>query len=307
MGSWSARQQAAMSRPLLFAMPGNESFAAALARHLNAEVGALEVRRFPDGESYVRIDTAVAGRQLAIVNSLHEPDPQFLPLIFAAKLAADLGAATVGLVAPYLAYMRQDTRFRPGEAVSSQYFAQLLSRNFSWLVTVDPHLHRWKSLHDLYALDARVVSAAAAVGDWIRRNVQDPVLIGPDSESRQWATVIADVAGAPCFVLEKTRHGDRDVSIEVPAGVALEGHTPVLVDDIISTAHTMIAVVRQLRERQLPPPVCIGVHGVFAADAHRELLEAGASRIVTTNSIPHGTSQIDLSPHVAAAIASLTS
>jgi len=286
-------------------MPGNEAFTSAIATTLDAEVGSLEVRRFPDGESYVRIDSNVVDRQVAIVHSLHAPDPQFLPLIFVARVAADLGAARVGLVAPYLAYMRQDWRFKPGEAISSIYFADMLSQCFSWLVTVDPHLHRWKHLSDVYTLDARVVSAATAVGDWIRLNVKDPVLIGPDSESSQWVTAIAEPSRVPFVVLEKTRHGDREVTIDMNDDESLKQRTPVLVDDIISTAHTMIAVVRQLRARGLPAPVCIGIHGIFAAEAERELLEAGAAQIVTANSIPHHTNQIDLGNPVATMVRTL--
>ena len=66
-----------------------------------------------------------------------------LPLIFAAATARELAAAKIGLVAPYLAYMRQDRRFNPGEAVTSRQVAGLLSSAFDWLVTVDPHLHRY--------------------------------------------------------------------------------------------------------------------------------------------------------------------
>ena len=294
-----------MTKPLLFALPGNEAFAASLARHLGAERGVLEVRRFPDGESYVRLDSDVTGREVVFVCGLHEPDPQFLPLVFAARVAKDLGATRVGLVAPYLAYMRQDVRFKAGEAITSIYFADMLSHCFAWLVTVDPHLHRWKSLGEIYSLDARVVPAAPVVGEWIRQHVANPVLIGPDSESSQWVTAVANLAAAPFTVLEKTRHGDRDVTVAVNDDASLMGRTPVLVDDIISTAHTMIAVVRQLRERGMSAPVCIGVHGVFAPEAFRELSEAGAARIVTTNTIPHASSDIDLSDSVAAVVRSL--
>jgi len=294
-----------MTRPLLFALPGHEAFAASVATHLDAEKGALEVRRFPDGESYVRLDSDVAGREAAFVCSLHEPDPGFLQMVFAARVAKDLGAVRVGLVAPYLAYMRQDVRFKPGEAVSSIYFAELLSRCFDWLTTVDPHLHRWKSLDDLYSLRSCVVPAAPAIGDWIKRNVQNPVLIGPDSESSQWVTAIASLAGAPFVVLEKVRRGDRDVSITVNDPTLLAGRTPVLVDDIISTAHTMMAVVRQLVGQGLPAPVCVGVHGVFAPDAFRDLAAAGAARIVTTNTIPHPSNGIDLGADMADAVRSM--
>lgn len=289
----------------LLALPGHEALAPRLCAALQAPAIALATRDFPDGESYLRIEDDVKGRAVAVLCTLHEPNPRFLPLAFVADTLRELGATSVGLVAPYLAYMRQDVRFKPGEAISSVYFSWLLSQCFSWLVTVDPHLHRWKSLGDIYDLDARVVPAAPAVGAWIRRHVPNAVLIGPDSESSQWVTAIAHFAGAPFVVLDKTRHGDRDVTIEVHDNPALRGRTPVLVDDIISTAHTMIAVVLQLRGMGLPAPVCIGVHGVFAPEAYRELATAGAERIVTTNTIPHESSEIDMSGSIAAAVSPL--
>jgi len=127
-------------KPLLFSLPGNDAFATMLAAALGGERGELEHRRFPDGESYVRLHTPVAGRAVAFVCSLNAPDEKTLALLFAAGAARELGAARVGLVAPYLAYMRQDKRFQPGEALTSAHYADLLSRAFDWLATVDPHL-----------------------------------------------------------------------------------------------------------------------------------------------------------------------
>ena len=75
----------------------------------------------------MRIDTPVRGRCVVLAGSLHQPDEKTLPLLFAADAARELGAAQVGLVAPYLAYMRQDRRFEPGEAVTSRSYARLLS------------------------------------------------------------------------------------------------------------------------------------------------------------------------------------
>src|SRR6516165_4278571 len=113
--------------PVIFALPGNEAITGALATQLGAELGTSEVRRFPDGDSYVRLDTPVAGRAVILVCTLDRPDEKFLPLSFMATTARELGADRVGLVSPYLAYMRQDKRFRSGEAVSSVHFAKLLS------------------------------------------------------------------------------------------------------------------------------------------------------------------------------------
>src|SRR3546814_2966154 len=82
-----------------------------------------------------------------------------LPLRFAARAAREFGARSVGLIAPYLGYMRQDTRFHPGEAVSTPLFAQFLEEAFDWLVTVDPHLHRVERLQSLYRIPTAHVSA----------------------------------------------------------------------------------------------------------------------------------------------------
>lgn len=70
----------------------------------------------------------------------------------------------MGLVAPYLAYMRQDQQFRPGEVVTSRMFAALVSRHVDWLVTVDPHLHRVHALDEIYAVPTRRRGGAGACG-----------------------------------------------------------------------------------------------------------------------------------------------
>jgi ribose-phosphate pyrophosphokinase len=164
------------SQTLVLALPGNEQRAQALASALEVVAGAVTVRRFPDRESYVRIDEPVEARDVILACTLDRPDDKVLPLLFLAATARELGALSVGLVAPYLAYMRQDRRFREGEGVTSTYFAALLSRAFDWLVTVDPHLHRRKSLGDIYSIPSAVVHAAGEVSRWIRTHVSRPLL-----------------------------------------------------------------------------------------------------------------------------------
>lgn len=280
--------------PLLFPLPGNEALAASLGAALPAEVGVLTVRRFPDGETYVRVETPVENRMVVLVCTLDRPDEKLLPLVFAAATVRELGAKRIGLLAPYLAYMRQDRRFQAGEAISSQYFARLLSETVDWIVTVDPHLHRRASLGEIYSVPTTVLHAAPLVSGWIAERVQRPVLIGPDAESAQWVHAVAGAAGAPAVVLEKTRRGDRDVDIEVPDMERWRDHTPVLVDDIVSTARTMIETVGQLRHVGLVDPVCVVVHPVFAPGAYEELVAAGARDIVSCNTIPHASNRIDV-------------
>ncbi len=292
---------------LIFAWPGQEGLATALARALPGEIGSLETRQFPDGETYLRVLTEVSGRDCMVVASLDRPDAKALPVVLLAETLRDLGAASAGLVAPYLAYMRQDGRFHPGEGVTSRYFARLLSNHFNWLVTVDPHLHRYASLDEIYSIPSRVVHAAGAIAAWIEANVARPVLIGPDSESEQWVADVARRAHAPHVVLQKIRHGDRDVEVSVPQVERWRDHTPVLVDDIVSTARTMIEAVKHLQRIGLAAPVCVGVHAVLAGQAYDDLLRAGAARVVTTNSIAHPTNALDIAPESAAAVRGLLS
>ena len=288
--------------PLIFAMPGNEEMTRGLAANLDAELGQSEVRRFPDGESYVRIDSDVRGRDVVVVCTLDRPDEKFLPLAFFAATARELGAKRIGLVAPYLAYMRQDKRFRPGEGVTSAYFANLLGERIDWLVTMDPHLHRHKSLAEIYAIPTAVAHAGSAIGDWIRARVSAPVVVGPDGESEQWVAAVAEQARAPYFVLEKTRLGDRDVKVSTPDTDRWKGRTPVLVDDIVSTARTMIAAAAQFREAGFGDIVAVGVHALFAGGAYDDLKGSGVSRIVTCNTVPHPSNDIDVAGRLAAAV-----
>lgn len=281
-------------RPLLFALPGNGRATTRLGQAVGADIGQLTVRRFPDGESYVRLDSEVRGRSVALVCTLDRPDDKLLPLIFAAEAARELGAKRVGLVSPYLAYLRQDHRFREGEAVTSRHFARIVAGAMDWLVTVDPHLHRIPSLTDVYPIEARVLHAAPKVSQWIRANVERPLLIGPDAESVQWVNAVAAAAGSPSVVLEKVRRGDREVQVSIPDVSRWRGHTPVLVDDIVSTARTMIATVGHLIPSGLPAPVCVAVHAIFAGTAYEDLRAAGAGAVVTCNTIPHVSNGIDL-------------
>jgi ribose-phosphate pyrophosphokinase len=277
------------------AMPGNETMAAALAARTQSPLIGLETRQFPDGESYVRIAGDVAGLDLDIVCTLARPDPQFLPLVFAATTARELGAVRVNLIAPYLAYMRQDKRFKSGEAVSSASFAALLSRVFDRVTTVDPHLHRRRDLGEIFSIPTRVEHAAPLLADWIKDNVNDPLVVGPDAESEQWVAAVASRAGAPHIVSNKTRRGDRDVSVDLPDLSALRGRRAVLVDDIVSSGRTMIETARKLAAVGMPKPVCVAVHALFADQSYAELLSL-CERVVSTDTVPHASNAISVAP-----------
>lgn len=279
---------------IVFSLPDDDDSAHILARNLNAEMGKAIVRRFPDGESYICIESSVKEKTVIVLAALREPDAKMLPLIFLAATLRDLGAKRIILVAPYLPYMRQDRRFREGEGITSGYFAGLISEWFDALITVDPHLHRRKSLDEIYSIPSFALHAAPLVSNWIRKNIKNPLLVGPDGESEQWVKSVAEEAAAPYIVLEKVRRGDRDVEVSIPQIEKWNERTPILVDDIISTAKTMIKTVGHLKDLKFNPSVCIGIHAVFADNAYADLLEAGVEKIVTCNTISHESNDIDV-------------
>ncbi len=290
--------------PVLIAVPGNEDHAHGLGHRLGYPVIVPEVRRFPDGELYVRIGGVHPLRgDVVLVGNLDSDN--FLRVAFLAGAARDLGASRVGLVAPYLAYMRQDSRFQPGEGVTATYFGRLVSSTVDWLVTVDPHLHRLASLAEVYSIPTTIARAAPEIARWVAAEVERPVLVGPDAESVQWVSAVAARCGAPFVILEKTRRGDRDVSISAPDGpsiLAAGGRTPVVIDDIVSTGRTMIEATRQLRAAGSAPPICVAIHAVFADALSATLIDAGARRIVTCDTIAHATNQIRVAEPLAVAV-----
>lgn len=286
---------------LAIPLPGNGAFAAKLARQPGFESGVLTVRRFPDGERHVRLGSEVTGRHVDIVCTLNEADEHFLPLAFAADALRDLGAISVNLVAPYLGYMRQDARFRVGEAVTSRTFARLLSQVVDSLLTVDPHLHRISSLAEIYSIPARAVSAAPEIAAWIRREAPDALVIGPDAESEQWARQIAEPSGVPYVVMQKVRSGDRDVHVDVPDLTPYRGRRPVLVDDIASSGRTLAAAAHAIAKQGMGRPDCVVVHAIFAGDA-LDHVRPVVSRLISTDSIEHPTNAISLAPLIGRAL-----
>jgi ribose-phosphate pyrophosphokinase len=263
---------------------------------MGVELGVIESRRFPDEEIYLRLASDVRGKRVDIVCTLARPDPQFLSLVFAAATARELGAESVHLIAPYLAYMRQDKSFNEGEAVSSTHFARLLSQTFDSLVTLDPHLHRRGSLAEIFAIPTRVEHAAPLLARWVEERVSDALVIGPDIESEQWVAAVAQAASAPHVTLRKKRHGDRQVEIEIPDLSAWRDRRPVLVDDIVSSGRTMIEAARQLPEQGLKRPFCLAVHALFADASYAELMLLSEG-VVSTDTVPHpsnGISVVDI-------------
>lgn len=296
-----------MQLPILFSLFGNQHFTNTIHQELGYDIGEITLHQFPDKETVITIDSIVQDREVIFITSLENPNSKLLPLLFAAETAKELGSKNIGLIAPYLPYMRQDKQFHSGEGITSKYFAKLLSNYFDGLITIDPHLHRRHSLSDIYSIPAKALHATEGISKWIKINVSNPILIGPDAESSQWVSKIAQKIDAPFLILEKIRKGDKLVETSMPNIELYQGFTPILVDDIISTAATMIETVSHLKLLKMKAPVCIGVHALFSGNAYEELLKAGAEKIVTCNTINHSSNSIDITDLILNSVSTLFS
>jgi ribose-phosphate pyrophosphokinase len=281
-------------KTLLFTLPESEQLCSSVIDKTGIEKGIAEWHQFPDGEWLVTLLSDVSSSHVVILSDLHYPDDKILKLYFFIKKCREK-ATKITLIAPYLPYLRQDKLFKAGETLTSKYFAELISDMTDELITIDPHLHRYKSLAEIYNIPCKVLSSSDLIAEYIRQNISKPLLIGPDSESRQWVSSIAEKLNAPYLVLEKIRTGDKEVEIKISGIEDHPGKTPVLIDDIISSGETMRITVDHLQKKYNLSAWCIAIHAVFANEAYENLLSSGAVKIITTNTIRHQSNGMDIS------------
>ena len=276
-------------------------FARALGLASGLPVARIARHRFPDGELKLTLPPRLDA-EVRILRSLHQPNEKLVELILAARAARELGARELTLVAPYLAYMRQDAAFRPGEVVSQKVIGRLLGELFDAVITVDPHLHRIATLDEAVPFARNVaLSAAPLIGHFIAMRNRRPMLVGPDAESAQWVHVAATYNGLPWAVCRKTRHGDTEVEVELPAG-QIEGREVVLVDDVASSGHTLAAASRALLAAGAARVDAVVTHAVLAAQAGATLKAAGISEFWSTDTVPHESNALSVAPLIADAL-----
>lgn len=283
-----------------------EEEAIAIETAAEADLRPLPVRRhrFPDGELRLQLPTDLPAR-VVVWRGLQQPNEKLVELLLLARTAHELGALQLTLVAPYLAYMRQDMAFNPGEAVSQRVVGRFLASLFDAVITVDPHLHRVATLRQAVpARDAIVISGAPLLADLIATQRQRVLLIGPDEEALQWVAQAAARHGWDHGVCRKTRHGDRRVDIELPA-LDVAGRTVVLIDDVISSGHTVAQAARQLRAAGAASVDVAVTHALFAAGAMELLRGAGVDAVWSTNAIAHPSNAVSIVPSVAQALGAM--
>jgi ribose-phosphate pyrophosphokinase len=289
---------------MLLAFDDEAKFARTLAAEAALEMRTVARHRFPDGEIKLTLPARLPGR-VVVLRSLDHPNEKLVELLLAAHAARALGARQIALVAPYLAYMRQDMAFAEGEAVSQQIVGRFLAELFDAVITVDPHLHRTETLAQAVpARRAIAVSAAPLIGRFVAQLGLQPMLVGPDGESAQWVAQAAQAGGFEYAVGRKTRRGDHEVEIELPAA-GLRGRHVVLVDDVASTGRTLARAARAAYAAGAARVDVAVTHPLFVGDALEALAAAGVRDVWSTDSIAHPSNRIALAPTIAAALRGL--
>ncbi|MBQ0943909.1 ribose-phosphate diphosphokinase [Ideonella sp. 4Y16] len=291
----------------VLAFDDEQADAGALAQALGAPLHLIGRHRFPDGELRLTLPTPLAG-DVVLYRSLHQPNEKLVELLIAAPTARAQGAGRLWLVAPYLAYMRQDIAFNPGEAISQRHIGALLARTVDGLVTVDPHLHRIAALDEVMpGCRSVALSAAPSIGAFVAAQRLRPLLLGPDSESAQWVQGAARAVNPALdhAVCQKVRHGDHEVRVTLPAGLDLRGREVVLVDDMASTGRTLVAAALLALAGGATRVDVAVTHALFVGDALAQLQAAGIGAVWSTGCVPHASNAIDVTPLLADALQQL--
>ncbi len=276
------------------------------ASALGVALAVVARHRFPDGEMRLRLPAELPER-VVLWRGLQQPNEKLVELLLTAQTARRLGAKHVSLVAPYMAYMRQDIEFNPGEAISQRIVGGFLAGLFDAIITVDPHLHRVATLHEAMPVnDAIALSGAPLLADHIATQRQNPLLMGPDEEALQWVALAAKRHGWDHAVCRKTRHGDREVDIELPE-LPVAGRAVVLMDDVASSGHTLARAAVKLRAAGARSVDVAVTHALFASGAVQLVRSSGVGEIWSTDCISHPSNAVSIVPEVVRSLLGLGS
>ena len=284
-----------MNKKVIIGCSNSRELGKKISKILKCEYSDLEIKKFPDCELYVKFNVDLKNKDVILVQTLHPANEQLLELILASYTAKDLGCKSLKLVIPYLAYIRQDKRFNPGEAISSKIILPLFNIADE-IITIDPHLHRFNSLNEVFNTKTKKLTSNELIKNFIRK-FKCPIIIGPDEESYQWARKIADELNCEALILKKQRFSSTKVKISLENNFKIKNKDIIIIDDIISTGHTILEAVKIIKKYNPKSINIIAVHGIFADEkVYKELKKYP---ITTTNTINNRHAKIDISKLIA--------
>lgn len=264
----------------------------------------LECIKFPDGELNLRFVEDVKGKDVFLVQNFQETkqltlNDKLVETLLAIYTAKDIGARKVYLIAPYFPYFRSDKRFKKGQCVSIKVMEKLFAPCDKVFCTA-PHLHRIKNMSKALKNGVEIWVEEPIIKYLKKKKLKEPLFVGPDIESLRWVRVVAKAFGQEPVVARKTRKSATEVIVTLPKLKSAKGREIVIIDDIISTGHTMLENISQLQKYKPQKFIVIGIHGIFAEGALPKLKKVAL--VASTNTISNRSEKIDVAGEIAKAV-----
>ena len=269
---------------MLLAGTANQPLAAEIAGALDAELGAVTIRRFADGEIFVRIDENVRGRDLYIVQSTMPPADTIMELLLLTDAARRASAARVTAVIPYFGYARQDRKDQPRVSIGAKLVANMIvTAGAQRVLSIDFHQHQLQGFFDI-PVD-HLYAAPVFTRYFREKQLDNLVVVSPDVGSAKMARGFAKRLGATIGIIDK-RRPTANVSEVMHVIGEVEGKDCLLSDDMIDTAGTMAEAARALKERGARDVYACATHALLSGPAVERLASAPFKEIVVTNTVP---------------------
>ncbi|HJA01167.1 MAG TPA: ribose-phosphate pyrophosphokinase [Candidatus Collinsella stercoripullorum] len=266
----------------------NRPLAQKVADILGVELSGLALEKFANGEIYARFDESVRGADVFLVQSIAGPNvnDMLMELLVATDAAKRASARTITAVITHYAYARQDRKAAPREPITARLVANLLERaGVDRIITLDLHQGQIQGFFDI---PVNHLSALPLFGDYynaMNLDTENLVVVSPDVGRAKAAKKLSDMLGCDLAIAHKGR--PRHNAAEVMGIIGnIEGKTCIINDDMIDTAGTLCANVRELKNLGAGDIYVCATHGIFSGPAIERLNDAPIMECVVTDSIP---------------------
>jgi ribose-phosphate pyrophosphokinase len=271
------------SQMLLLSGSANRALAEELAQHIGQPLCRVTIKRFADGELFVKIDENVRGRDVYIVQSTNPPAENLMELLLLMDAAKRASAARVTAVIPYFGYARQDRKDQPRVAISAKLIANMISTaGADRVLGLDFHQHQMQGFFDL-PVD-HLYAAPVFVNHFRQIALHDPVVVAPDVGSAKMARGFAKRLNASLAIIDKRRPSANIAEVVNVVG-DVEGKDCVIPDDMIDTGGTMTEAIHALKRLGARDVYCCASHALFSGPAVERFMNSPVKEVVVTNTI----------------------
>ncbi|HET8655732.1 MAG TPA: ribose-phosphate pyrophosphokinase [Longimicrobiaceae bacterium] len=268
---------------MVLAGSANPPLAQEIADTLGIPLGDTTIRRFADGEIFVRINENVRGRDLFIIQPTPPPADNIMELLLLIDAARRASAARITAVTPYFGYSRQDRKDQPRVAIGAKLVANMIvAAGADRVLGVDFHQHQLQGFFDI---PVDHLYAAPVLTRYFReKDLKDLVVVAPDVGAAKMARGFAKRLFASIGIIDK-RRPTANVSEVLHVIGEVDGKDCIIVDDMIDTAGTVTEAALALRKRGARDIYCCASHPLFSGPAVERLSNAPIREVVVTNSI----------------------